>query len=258
MSTLNLQMDEAVSSGFKSKSRIAGVVTEAWAANHLYCAACSSPSIGQAATNTQAVDFICPVCQAEYQLKSRRTWTEGRIADAGYKPMMDRINAGLAPNLLVMHYTPKWTVERLLLVPGFFFTASAIHKRKPLGPKARRAGWIGCDILLSEIASDGRIDIVKGGTPYPIADVRGQYQKIKPLSQLSLDLRGWALDVLACVRQLGKKEFTLAEVYTFAPHLSALYPENNNVEAKIRQQLQVLRDNGLIEFLERGHYRLKG
>ncbi|MBQ1398560.1 MAG: restriction endonuclease, partial [Clostridia bacterium] len=30
---------------------------------------------------------------------------------------------------------------------------------------------------------------------------------------------------------------------------------NNNIEAKIRQQLQILRDKGFIEFLERGHYR---
>lgn len=257
MSALNLQMDVTASTGFKSPSRIAGVVTEAWAAKHLYCVACNSPSLDQSATNTRAVDFICPNCQAAYQLKSRRTWTEGRITDAGYKSMMDRIDAGLAPNLLVMHYTPKWTVARLLLVPGFFFTASAIHKRKPLGPKARRAGWVGCDILLSEIAPNGRIDIIRGGTPYPAHDVRGQYQKIKPLAQLSLDSRGWVLDVLACVHQLNTPEFTLAQVYAFASHLSALHPENNNVEAKIRQQLQVLRDNGLVEFLERGHYRLK-
>ena len=30
---------------------------------------------------------------------------------------------------------------------------------------------------------------------------------------------------------------------------------NNHIEAKIRQQLQLLRDKGYIEFLERGHYR---
>ena len=32
---------------------------------------------------------------------------------------------------------------------------------------------------------------------------------------------------------------------------------NNNIEAKIRQQLQILRNKGIIEFLERGHYRKK-
>ena len=34
-----------------------------------------------------------------------------------------------------------------------------------------------------------------------------------------------------------------------------LNPQNHNVEAKIRQQLQILRDLGFIEFLGKGQYR---
>jgi type II restriction enzyme len=34
-----------------------------------------------------------------------------------------------------------------------------------------------------------------------------------------------------------------------------LHPENRHVRDKLRQQLQVLRDLGLIEFLGRGRYR---
>jgi len=30
---------------------------------------------------------------------------------------------------------------------------------------------------------------------------------------------------------------------------------NNNIEAKIRQQLQILRDNGVVEFIGRGLYK---
>ena len=45
------------------------------------------------------------------------------------------------------------------------------------------------------------------------------------------------------------------EVYAFEPRLSALCPGNNNVRPKIRQQLQVLRDQGVLEFLGRGNYR---
>ena len=35
----------------------------------------------------------------------------------------------------------------------------------------------------------------------------------------------------------------------------ALHPDNRHVRDKIRQQLQVLRDLGLVEFLGRGRYR---
>jgi type II restriction enzyme len=62
--------------------------------------------------------------------------------------------------------------------------------------------------------------------------------------------------VLRCVEMIGRQEFTLEEVYAFEAHLSGLYPMNQHVRQKIRQQLQVLRDRGFIEFLGRGRYRL--
>ena len=37
---------------------------------------------------------------------------------------------------------------------------------------------------------------------------------------------------------------------------SELHPENNHVKPKIRQQLQVLRDAGVLEFVSRGKYRV--
>ena len=46
------------------------------------------------------------------------------------------------------------------------------------------------------------------------------------------------------VEAVGRPEFTLADVYAHEAALAALYPGNNNVRPKIRQQLQVLRDRG--------------
>ena len=33
------------------------------------------------------------------------------------------------------------------------------------------------------------------------------------------------------------------------------HPENNFVQPKIRQQLQLLHDKGFVEFTKRGHYK---
>ena len=44
----------------------------------------------------------------------------------------------------------------------------------------------------------------------------------------------------------------------FEERLSRLYPGNHNVRPKIRQQLQVLRDRGWLEFVGRGRYRVQG
>jgi type II restriction enzyme len=46
-------------------------------------------------------------------------------------------------------------------------------------------------------------------------------------------------------------------MYGFERNLSELYPGNQNVRPKIRQQLQYLRDRGFIEFVSRGNYRLR-
>ena len=63
------------------------------------------------------------------------------------------------------------------------------------------------------------------------------------------------MDVLTCVDRIQKKEFSLKDVYSFIDELQLKHPENNNVDAKIRQQLQFLRDKGFLEFLSRGYYR---
>ncbi|MGC2812925.1 MAG: hypothetical protein WA303_21470 [Bradyrhizobium sp.] len=73
----------------------------------------------------------------------------------------------------------------------------------------------------------------------------------------SPETRGWLLDVMRCVESLGRREFTLHEVYAFERHLGDLYPGNQNVRPKIRQQLQYLRDRGFVEFVSRGSYRLR-
>ena len=46
-----------------------------------------------------------------------------------------------------------------------------VEKRKPLSPTARRAGWVGCNILISKIPKQGIIEIVKNGKVCDINDV---------------------------------------------------------------------------------------
>jgi type II restriction enzyme len=59
------------------------------------------------------------------------------------------------------------------------------------------------------------------------------------------------------VDMIGKTDFQLDDVYAFENRLSQLYPNNRHVRQKIRQQLQVLRDQGYLDFVSRGYYRLR-
>jgi type II restriction enzyme len=254
---MNLQMNMAAAAAYKSPSRISGVITEHWAAKEMYCCACSSDRLKPSPPNNPAFDFVCPICQREYQLKAKKSSITSKIVDGDYKKMSDRIIGGSAPNLLLLHYAPQsWAVQNLLLIPSFFFTLSALEKRKPLGPHTRRPRWTGCNIVLSAIATDGKLRIVTDGALSNPTSVRDWYRRMTPLESIPAMERGWALDVLQLLRTLNKAEFTIDEAYAFEPQLAVLYPNNKHVKDKIRQQLQVLRDNGLLEFVSRGRYRL--
>lgn len=249
-------MSADIAVGLKSGSQIARRVTESWGGKNLYCVACPNDSVQTTPPNTKAVDFQCDACGVGYQLKAGRAWSEVRVPDAAYGAMIASIRADATPNLLVMQYSSDWKVRNLLLVPSFFLTESAIEKRPPLGPNARRAGWVGCNILLRAIAEDGKLRLVRDSKEVDPNSVRDQYERIRQLRLLTPDVRGWALDVLHVVRRLNRQAFTLADVYRAEEQLSALHPKNRNVRAKIRQQLQVLRDLGLLRFEGRGNYLL--
>jgi len=119
-------------------------------------------------------------------------------------------------------------------------------------------------------------------------EVRAQFKRVKPLKDISVTQRGWTLDVLNVVRrlvsvsaplqrdesegraprdpnisdQMGRRgtppsdSFTTADVYAFERELEQLHPDNRNVRPKIRQQLQILRDTGLLIHIDRGEWRL--
>lgn len=130
-----------------------------------------------------------------------------------------------------------------------------IEKRNPLSEKARRAGWVGCNILLNNIPQQGRIYIVKNKAISPKKEVVSKLNLSKQLEIGKLSARGWLMDVLHCVNSLPGKEFTIQEIYKFENILSQKHPENKNIRAKIRQQLQILRDKGFIAFTGRGLYQ---
>ena len=204
-------------------------------------------------TIRKSFDFVCPACVARFELKSCKRWDGRRIPDAGYHAMMEAISKGNNPNLFVLHHDANWSVRNLLLVPSFFFSSSSIEKRPPLAITARRAGWIGCNILLSNVPSAGRIAIVEGGVVADRSEVRSRYEKVKAFSSLKTSARGWTLDVFRIVEMLPGK-FALREVYAHEQRLADAHPGNRNIRAKIRQQLQVLRDMGFITFLGGGDY----
>jgi type II restriction enzyme len=243
---------------YKSGSQRARVSTEPWGEANLYCPACDSPKINSLPTGTHAVDFSCPTCASRYQLKSSASKFGNRVIDGAYAAMQRAITADQTPNMFFLHYKlPQLTVESVLLIPRFAFSMSCVEKRPPLSPNAVRAGYVGCYFVLDRIPPDARIPVVKDAHQVNSSQVRRAYNKIRSLETIGVEKRGWTLDVLNVVRSLGKEQFMLRDVYDHADSLARLHPSNRHIDDKIRQQLQVLRDLGLLEFLGTGSYRMQ-
>ncbi|MGQ2990174.1 MAG: DpnI domain-containing protein [Brevundimonas sp.] len=177
--------------------------------------------------------------------------------DGSYGAKTLRLKARNNPSLMVMGYDQARTrVTDLIVVPAHFFTEAIIEPRKPLSMTARRAGWQGCNILIGQVPLAGRISLIRTGLHVPKATVLDQWRSTLFLRDTKQTARGWLLAVMNAVEAIGRPEFNLDDVYAHEAALSALYPGNNNVRPKIRQQLQMLRDRGWLEFNGRGTYRL--
>lgn len=231
-------------------------MTEAWAATNLYCPRCGHSKLTHFPNNKAVADFFCSECGNEYELKSKSGHIGHKIADGAYDTFIKRITSNHNPDFFVLSYSAlDLCAENLWIIPKHFFTPEIVEKRSPLASNARRAGWVGCNILIDAIPAQGKICIIDNKTFVDKATVFSKVQQASRLSVSNLDARGWLMDTLNCVNRIQAEVFTLHDVYQFANELQARHPNNNNIRPKIRQQLQVLRDKGIIMFLARGQYR---
>lgn len=254
-SGMNFNFDPALAAGYKSNSQKIRVMSEAWLAQNMFCPACGNIRLGNLPNNLPAADLSCGNCGEIYELKSRCGNVGGKITDGAYSTMIERITGDRNPDLFIMEYSREWQVVNLTLIPRFFFIPSIIEKRNPLSADARRGGWVGCNILYSEIPDQGKIAIIKDQAVAERGSVVEKYARVKRIRTADIENRGWLLDVLSCMNAIPGKDFSLQEMYKFTDALQAKHMANHNIEAKIRQQLQILRDAGFIEFLGRGRYR---
>jgi len=241
-----------------SGSQSARAWTERWVHDWCFCPNCGNAKVNQFETNRPVADFHCSSCNEEYELKSQKGLFGKKVLDGAFRTMCERLASDNNPSLMLLNYDLKrFEVVNFFIVPKHFFVREIIEERKPLALTARRAGWVGCNILLGQVPPSGKVFIVRDGQVQPKDKVLAQWGKTRFLRDESADARGWLIEVMKCVEAIGRPEFQLEDVYAFEGALSDLYPNNRHVKQKIRQQLQVLRDRGYLEFVSRGYYRLR-
>lgn len=235
---------------------MARVLTEEWCAREMFCPSCENNHIAQSRVNTPAIDFVCGFCDEQFQLKGQRKWNASRLVDGAYESLIRALKSDRNPNLIILQYSESWNVENLCIIPRTFFSPSVVECRKPLALDARRAGWTGCNIMLGKIPADGKISVIEAGRVIHPDQVRSKFSRALQLANIAPANRGWTLDVLALVRSLRKETFSLKDMYKSEEVLKTQYPGNRHIREKIRQQLQVLRNHGFLEFLGSGNYRV--
>jgi type II restriction enzyme len=252
---MNLFFDLKLADGFRNNSQIARILTENWVLNNSYCPSCGNTSLNDFENNRPVADFYCKKCSEEFELKSKSGKLTNTIPDGAYSTMIERISSENNPNFFFLSYTKDWSVDNFLIIPKQFFTEGIIIKRPPLASSAKRAGWVGCNIDIANIAESGKVFLVKNSKIVEPEAVTKSFNKTIFLRQKSSDAKGWILDIMKCVDEIKPDVFNLDELYKFEPNLKLKYPNNNFIRDKIRQQLQVLRDKGFVEFVGRGQYK---
>lgn len=240
---------------YSSNSQIARILTEDWVKENSYCPSCGFEQLNQFHNNSPVADFFCQNCLTEYELKSQKEKFSAKIVDGAYSTMIQRINSNNNPCFFFLNYSLKnSSVLDFVVIPKHYFIDDIIEKRNPLSSTARRAGWTGCNILLNKIPSKGKIFIIRNGEITTKEAVLEQWSKTAFLAAQTQEKRGWTIETLNILDHLPEV-FNLDEVYRYEDVLKVSFPNNNFIKDKIRQQLQVLRDKGLIEFLGNGKYK---
>lgn len=252
---MNLNFNTSIVDGYSSNSQIARILTENWVLNNSYCPNCGSNPLNEFENNRPVADFYCKDCREEFELKSKNGKLSKTINDGAYSTMIERINSENNPNFFFLTYSKQWIVNDFLIIPKQFFTSDIIIKRTPLASTARRAGWIGCNIDISKITDVGKVFLIRDSKVISPRIVKESFNKTLFLREKNKESKGWILDVLSCIDSLRKETFTLDDIYRFEEILKQKHPNNNFIKDKIRQQLQLLRDKGIIEFLGRGNYK---
>jgi len=253
---MELLLDKNLAINYKNQSQIARILTENWVQKEIFCPNCGN-KIENYTNNKPVADFYCKKCSEDFELKSKKGKIGKKITARAYSKMIERLDSKQKPHFFFMGYLTTLLVDDFFVVPKYFFVPEIIEKRKALAETARRAGWIGSNILFFKIPTAGKIFYIENGEEISKKEVLQKWQKTVFLKKIDKpELKGWILDTMNCIESLEKKEFSLSEIYQFENDLEKIHPENKNIKAKIRQQLQFLRDKGYLEFIATGKYKL--
>ena len=139
---------------FVNSAQVARVALETWASFNLYCLNCESNALDRLPDNTPVADFQCVVCERTYQLKGKNGRFGPKLTGAAYQPTVEAARSGKMPEYVLVEFDMRFgTVVFVDSIPGHLIGEERIVPRRPLSPKARRAGRQGCSVVIAGLPS---------------------------------------------------------------------------------------------------------
>ena len=254
---MNIHLDITQGNAYRSNSQRARVITEHWVNENLYCPNCENATLSRLPNNTAVADFVCKVCEDQFELKSKNGPFGSKIVDGAYSTMIKRIKSSDNPNFILMNYSLETAVvENLFVIPKHFISPIIIEKRRPLAATAVRANWIGCNLNVGLLPKAGKIVIIHNQEILHIQAVRQCWKETTFLREMRISGKTWLIEIIKCIEIMNKERFVLSDIYRFEPHLAKIFTSNNHIKDKIRQQLQFLRNQNYLKFEGNGNYRV--
>ncbi len=234
---------------FKSKSQQARFVTERWAAANLYCPQCGS-YLSPLPNNTPVIDLQCKICNLQFQLKSKTQAFGKSVPGGDYHHMVQSVQMRQHPSFFLLQWDANdYLVTNVQLIHKDCIEEDCIVRRQKIA-----SGFEGFNLDLKLVLRSGRIPIVYEGREIEKDTVLSQWKAITKIIPSMSSLNGWQKEVMRFIDSLGN-EFYASDFEDQCLIWEAKYPNNNHIAAKVRQQLQMLRNKGLIQFDGKGKYR---
>jgi type II restriction enzyme len=205
---MELRLSTKIADIYSSSSQKIRVMTEDWVNHSAFCPNCGNV-LSQFINNSPVADFYCKNCSEEYELKSKHGDVGKKIVDGAYSTMIERLISANNPNFFFLSYNKiSFEIRHFLAIPKYFFVPDIIERRAALSATARRAGWIGCNIVMSSIPDLGKIFYVQNGIPKSKNEVLDRWNKTQFVKSTSnIEAKGWLLDVLVCVEKKRRVNF---------------------------------------------------
>ncbi|MBR5647896.1 restriction endonuclease [Candidatus Saccharibacteria bacterium] len=247
-------MNTDIPGNYKNKSQKARVITEAWLLENFKCPFCNS-KLAQYTANNKCTDYYCKKCNEDFELKTiNGKFPKGKMNGASYKATLEKINSDKSSHWILLEHN-NFTVNRLTFIPKFFFYDEMIEPRKELSKTAKRHGWQGCKISLNMIPSFGKISYIKNNKEVDDKIINYKLEKASGFKNANLKNKNWKLEILSLIDSVPETVFSASDLYEYIPALEEKHPDNHNIDAKIRETLQQLRDEGYVKFLDKEGFK---